>query len=132
MHNIQHSITAYSCRLACMQLSAVILSLYVESLDGRDVNEMERQFLFSWKAMRKARQQLTIKPSNKSQFEVFKLYTVQLHFIYLPSSLIGNRPKVTQTSSYHASPPCTPTFSHATTPTKKKTTSYGSDTCRTI
>uniref|UniRef100_A0A1X7SES1 Protein phosphatase 1 regulatory subunit 42 n=1 Tax=Amphimedon queenslandica TaxID=400682 RepID=A0A1X7SES1_AMPQE len=42
----------------------------LESLDGRDVNEMERQFLFSWKAMRKARQQLTIKPGNKSHFEV--------------------------------------------------------------
>ncbi|XP_003392124.3 PREDICTED: protein phosphatase 1 regulatory subunit 42-like, partial [Amphimedon queenslandica] len=41
----------------------------LESLDGRDVNEMERQFLFSWKAMRKARQQLTIKPGNKSHFE---------------------------------------------------------------
>ncbi|XP_003384368.2 PREDICTED: protein phosphatase 1 regulatory subunit 42-like [Amphimedon queenslandica] len=41
----------------------------LESLDGRDVNEMERQFLFSWKAMRKARQQLTIKPGSKSHFE---------------------------------------------------------------
>ena len=42
---------------------------FAEMLDGREISEMERQFLFSWKAMRKARQK-QMQEIRTGQFEV--------------------------------------------------------------